>query len=181
MLSMLKIDQIHLRAVMLCMSKIDQIHLRAVMLCMSEMSKMSKIDQIHLKTLPTNDFELTFPDLYPYVKLWKNSCLFSYIKFIPIYSTDILSSICLEEENEHFTNCVKCYFLNKNNSPTFDRLSWCWLFLGNKHNSPTFDRLSWCWLFLANKNWLAGRFETSKNVKSWETFFQQSITEKRFF
>ena len=63
-----KIDQIHLRAVMLCyvcqrcrrcialnslntvqkikamskMSKIDQIHLRAVMLCMSETSKMGK-------------------------------------------------------------------------------------------------------------------------------------------
>ena len=39
MLKMLKIDQIHLRAVMLCMSemsKIDQIHLRAVMLCMSK-------------------------------------------------------------------------------------------------------------------------------------------------
>ena len=28
------------------MSKIDQIYLRAVMLCMLEMSKMSKIDQI---------------------------------------------------------------------------------------------------------------------------------------
>ena len=43
-----KIDQIHLRAVMLCMSKmlkmskIHQIHLRAVMLCMSKMSKMGK-------------------------------------------------------------------------------------------------------------------------------------------
>ena len=39
---------------MLCMSKmskIDQIHLRAVMLCMSEMSKMSKIDQIHLRAV----------------------------------------------------------------------------------------------------------------------------------
>ena len=37
-----KIDQIYLRAVMLCMSKmskIDQIHLRAVMLCMSKMGK----------------------------------------------------------------------------------------------------------------------------------------------
>ena len=49
-----KIDQIHLRDVMLCMSKmskmskIDQIHLRAVMLCMS---KMSKIDQIHLRAV----------------------------------------------------------------------------------------------------------------------------------
>ena len=30
------------------MSKIDQIHLRAVMLCMS---KMSKIDQIHLRAV----------------------------------------------------------------------------------------------------------------------------------
>ena len=39
---------------MLCMSKmskIDQIHLRAVMLCMLEMSKMSKIDQIHLRAV----------------------------------------------------------------------------------------------------------------------------------
>ena len=48
MLSMSKIDQIHLRAVMLCMSKtskmskIDQVHLRAVMLCMLKMSKMGK-------------------------------------------------------------------------------------------------------------------------------------------
>ena len=45
MLEMSEIDQVHLRAVMLCMlkmSKIDQIHLRTVMLCMS---KMSKIDQ----------------------------------------------------------------------------------------------------------------------------------------
>ena len=33
------------------MSKIDQIHLRAVMLCISEMSKMSKIDQIHLRAV----------------------------------------------------------------------------------------------------------------------------------
>ena len=43
-----KIDQIHLRDVMLYMSKISkmskihQIHLRAVMLCMSKMSKMGK-------------------------------------------------------------------------------------------------------------------------------------------
>ena len=57
MSKMSKIDQIHLRAVMLCMSKmskmskIDQIHLRAVMLCMSKMSKMSKIDQIHLRAV----------------------------------------------------------------------------------------------------------------------------------
>ena len=39
---MSKIDQIQLRAVMLCMSemsKIDQIQLRAVMLCMSKMGK----------------------------------------------------------------------------------------------------------------------------------------------
>ena len=48
MSKMSKIDQIHLRAVMLCMtkmskmSKIDQIHLRAVMLCMLKMSKMGK-------------------------------------------------------------------------------------------------------------------------------------------
>ena len=76
---MSKIDQIHLRAVMLYMLKmlkIDQIHLRAVMLCMSKMgkehtdtffiipfliwyhlnvmlsmSKMSKIDQIHLRAV----------------------------------------------------------------------------------------------------------------------------------
>ena len=48
MLKMSKIDQIHLRALMLCMSKmskmseIDQVHLRVVMLFMSEMSKMGK-------------------------------------------------------------------------------------------------------------------------------------------
>ena len=48
MWKMSKIDQIYLRAVILCMSemskmsKIDQIHLRAVMLCMSKMSKMGK-------------------------------------------------------------------------------------------------------------------------------------------
>ena len=48
MSKMSKIDQIHLRAVMLCMSKmskmskIHQVHLRAVMLFMSEMSKMGK-------------------------------------------------------------------------------------------------------------------------------------------
>ena len=42
MSKMSKIDQIHLRAVMLYMSKIDQIHLRAVMLCMSKMSKMGR-------------------------------------------------------------------------------------------------------------------------------------------
>ena len=45
MSKMSKIDQIHLKAVMLCMSKISkihQIHLRAVMLCMSKMSKMGK-------------------------------------------------------------------------------------------------------------------------------------------
>ena len=48
MSKMSKIDQIHLRAVMLCMSKmlkiskIHQIHLRAVMLCMWETSKMGK-------------------------------------------------------------------------------------------------------------------------------------------
>ena len=45
MSTMSKIDQIHIRAVMLCMSKtskIDQIHIRAVMLCMSKTSKMGK-------------------------------------------------------------------------------------------------------------------------------------------
>ena len=49
MLKMSKIDQIHLRAVMLCMSKmskIDQIHLRAVMLCMSKMSKIGTYTHI---------------------------------------------------------------------------------------------------------------------------------------
>ena len=33
------------------MSKIEQIHLRAVMLYMSKMSKMSKIHQIHLRAV----------------------------------------------------------------------------------------------------------------------------------
>ena len=45
MLKMSKIDQVHLRAVMLCMlkmSKMDPINLRAVMLCMSKMLKMGK-------------------------------------------------------------------------------------------------------------------------------------------
>ena len=63
MWKVLKIDQIHIRAVMLCMSKtskilkqaitdflefisllskINQIHLKTVMLCMSKMSKMGK-------------------------------------------------------------------------------------------------------------------------------------------
>ena len=68
MSKMSKIDQIHLRAVMLCMSKIDQIHLRAVMGCyvcrrcialialntvqkIKAMLKMSKIDQIHLRAV----------------------------------------------------------------------------------------------------------------------------------
>ena len=32
-------------------SKIDQIHLRDVILCMSKMSKMSKIDQIDLRVV----------------------------------------------------------------------------------------------------------------------------------
>ena len=42
---MSKIDQIHLKTVMLCMSKmskIDQIHIRAVILSMSKMLKMGK-------------------------------------------------------------------------------------------------------------------------------------------
>ena len=46
MLKMSKIDQIHLRALMLCMSKmskIDQIHLRAVILCMSKMGTYTHI------------------------------------------------------------------------------------------------------------------------------------------
>ena len=57
MSKMSKIDQIHLRAVMLCMLKmskmlkIHQIHLRAVMLCMLKMSKMLKIHQIHLRAV----------------------------------------------------------------------------------------------------------------------------------
>ena len=49
MSKMSKIDQIHLRVVMLCMSKmskIDQIHLRAVMLCMSKMSKIGTYTHI---------------------------------------------------------------------------------------------------------------------------------------
>ena len=49
MSKMSKIDQIHLRGVMLCMSKtlkIDQIHLRAVILCMSKMSKMGTYTHI---------------------------------------------------------------------------------------------------------------------------------------
>ena len=49
MSKMSKIDQIHLRAVMLCMSKmskIDQIHLRTVMLCMSKMSKIGTYTHI---------------------------------------------------------------------------------------------------------------------------------------
>ena len=33
------------------MSKMEQIHLRAVMLCMSKMSKMSKIHEIHLRAV----------------------------------------------------------------------------------------------------------------------------------
>ena len=46
MSKMSKIDQIHLRAVMLCMSKtskIDKIHLRAVILCMSKMGTYTHI------------------------------------------------------------------------------------------------------------------------------------------
>ena len=48
---MSKIDQIHLRAVMLYMSKmskIDQIHLRAVMLCMSKDVKDGKRTYTHI-------------------------------------------------------------------------------------------------------------------------------------
>ena len=48
MSKMWKIDQIYLRAVILCMlemskmSKIDQVHIRGVRLCMSKMLKMGK-------------------------------------------------------------------------------------------------------------------------------------------
>ena len=60
MSKMSKIDQIHLRAVMLCMSKmskIDQIHLRAVMLCMSKMSKMHSIECIEYCTKDQSNVE----------------------------------------------------------------------------------------------------------------------------
>ena len=64
MLKMLKIDQIHLRAVMLCMSKMSKMgkeHTHTYLLItfliwyglnvMLSMSKMSKIDQIHLRAV----------------------------------------------------------------------------------------------------------------------------------
>ena len=62
MSKMSKMDQIHLRAVMLCMSKmskIDQIHLRAVMhmLCMSKMLKMHSIECIEYCTKDQSNVE----------------------------------------------------------------------------------------------------------------------------
>ena len=48
MLKMSKIDQIHIRAVMLCMSKILKQAITGVYL---SMSKMSKIDQIHIRAV----------------------------------------------------------------------------------------------------------------------------------
>ena len=65
---MLEIDQIHLRAVMLCMlemskmSKIDQIHLRAVMLFMSETSEIVIIFNIH--RYGWKALSLSFPKLF---------------------------------------------------------------------------------------------------------------------
>ena len=102
MSKMSEIDQIHLRAVMLCyvcrrcwgcialnalntvqkikamskMSKIDQIHLRAVMLCMSETSKMGKE---HTQTfwlitsLILNGFSIRKKVLR---KLWARMCVY---------------------------------------------------------------------------------------------------------
>ena len=49
-----KIDQIHIRAVMLCMSKMSKILKQAItdfLEFISLLSKMSKINQIHLKTV----------------------------------------------------------------------------------------------------------------------------------
>ena len=54
MLKMSKIDQIHLRAVMLCMSKTSKILKEAItdfLEFISLLLKMSKINQIHLKTV----------------------------------------------------------------------------------------------------------------------------------
>ena len=67
MSKMSKIDQIHLRAVMLCMSKmskIDQIHLRACKpLCMSKMSKMSKMGKEHTHTLSSTSYDMLLHDI----------------------------------------------------------------------------------------------------------------------
>ena len=49
-----KIDQIHIRAVMLCISKMSKILKQAItdfLEFISLLSKMSKINQIHLKTV----------------------------------------------------------------------------------------------------------------------------------
>ena len=61
MSKMSKIDQIHLRAVMLCMSKMGKEHTETFFIIhfliwyhlnvMLSMSKMSKIDQIHLRAV----------------------------------------------------------------------------------------------------------------------------------
>ena len=54
MSKMSKIDQIHLRAVMLCMSKMSKILKEAItdfLEFISLLLKMSKINQIHLKTV----------------------------------------------------------------------------------------------------------------------------------
>ena len=51
MLKMSKIDQIHLRAVMLWMSKMSKILKEAITGVYLSMSKMSKIDQIHLRAV----------------------------------------------------------------------------------------------------------------------------------
>ena len=61
MSKMSKIDQIHLRAVMLYMSKmwkIDQIHLRAVMLCMSKMGKEHTHTFLLITSLIFNEFSI---------------------------------------------------------------------------------------------------------------------------
>ena len=51
---MSKIDQIHIRAVMLCMSKMSKILKQAItdfLEFISLLSKMSKIDQIHIRAV----------------------------------------------------------------------------------------------------------------------------------
>ena len=51
MSKMSKIDQIHIRAVMLCMSKTSKILKQAITGVYKSMSKMSKIDQIHIRAV----------------------------------------------------------------------------------------------------------------------------------
>ena len=61
MSKVLKIDQIHIRTVMLCMSKmskIDQIHIRAVMLCMSKMGKEHTNTSLLITFLIFNRFSI---------------------------------------------------------------------------------------------------------------------------